>query len=257
VAGLLIQWIGAARAIAVDAVSFALSALLIRTIRNPGAPARSAAEAGATPASFLADLRAGLGFVFGDRRLRRLAVASSLSNFGNAIAFAVDLVFAYRDVHMSPGLLGLAITLACVPAPIAAINAPRLSRRLGPSRSLALAGALIALTFFVMPLARPLPAFPVFLLAFMLFNVPNAVWNVAMMTLRQHFTPEPLIGRMMATTMTVARGSLPLGAAVGAALGATIGVVPTLLVGGAVTLAGVVPLLDRRLRLAEAEPSAA
>jgi hypothetical protein len=58
-----------------------------------------------------------------------------------------------------------------------------------------------------------------------LFNLPNAVWNVDMTTLRQHFTPAPLIGRMMATTMTVSRGSLPL--------------------------------IDRGLRVAEAAPSAA
>jgi MFS family permease len=256
-AGLLIQWLGAARTMAFDAASFALSALLMRGIRNPGLPERGAEEGGASPASFLADLRAGLHFVFGDRVLRRLALASSLSNFGSAIGMAVGLVFAYREAHLTPGLLGLAITLACLPAPVAALNAPRLTRWLGPSRSLALAGALIGVTFLVMPLAGSFAAFPVFLAAYVLFNLPNAVWNVAMTTLRQHFTPAPLIGRMMATTMTVSRGSLPLGAAVGAALGSTAGLVPTLLVAGVVTMCSALPLIDRGLRVAEVAPSAA
>lgn len=255
-AGLLIQWLGAARTMAFDAASFAISALLTLGIRNQGLPARQA-EAGASPASFFADLRAGLHFVFGDRVLRRLALASSLSNFSSAIGMAVGLVFAYREAHLTPGLLGLAITLACLPAPVAALNAPRLTRWLGPSRSLALAGALIGVTFLVMPLARSFAAFPVFLAAYVLFNLPNAVWNVAMTTLRQHFTPAPLIGRMMATTMTVSRGSLPLGAAVGAALGSTAGLVPTLLVAGVVTMCSALPLIDRGLRVAELAPSAA
>ena len=55
---------------------------------QPGLPARAAADGGASPASFLADLRTGVGFVFGDHRLRRLALASSLSNLGSAIGMA-------------------------------------------------------------------------------------------------------------------------------------------------------------------------
>ena len=58
--------------------------------------------------TFVADLVAGLRFVFGDRRFRRLALASGFGNLGAAIAVAVDVMVAYRNAGLTPGQLGWA-----------------------------------------------------------------------------------------------------------------------------------------------------
>jgi hypothetical protein len=105
-----------------------------------------------------------------------------------------------------------------------------------------------------MPLALVFPAFVVFAASSAIFNLPNAVWNVSMSTLRQQLTADAMLGRMTATTMTVARGSLPVGAVAGGILGTAIGVVPTLIIGGLVAMSCVVPLLDKGLQRAALNP---
>ncbi len=54
------------------------------------------------------------------------------------------------------------------------------------------------------------------------------------MSLRQAITPHRVQGRMNATMRTIVWGTIPVGAVVGGVLGTRIGLVPTLLTGGAV-----------------------
>lgn len=251
-AGLLIQAMTAARAMSIDAVSFIASALVMGAIRRRG---DSGGGTDGTPrAKFLADLRAGFHYVLGNPPLRRLAIASSLSNVGAATATTVEVVFAYRNAGLTPGGLGLALSIGALGAPVMALNAARITRRLGPSRTLAIAGLVNGAAFLLMPLALVFPAFVVFAASSAIFNLPNAVWNVSMSTLRQQLTADAMLGRMTATTMTVARGSLPVGAVAGGILGTAIGVVPTLIIGGLVAMSCVVPLLDKGLQRAALNP---
>lgn len=241
-AGLAIQWLGAARAMLFDAASFAVSALLLAGLRHEAAGPRSAP---ALP--FRADLAAGARLVFGDRQLRRLALCSATGNFASGIGFAVYLLFLYREAHMTPAQVGIIATAVAVVAPVITFNTARIIDVLGNATTLLLAALLFGACWLVLPLATRFSAPAVFALAWGLSTLAGAVWNVSMITLRQSFTPDGAFGRMVAATKTVATGSTPIGSLVGGALGAAMGLRGTLLVAGVIGMASAGFLLDRAL----------
>jgi Transmembrane secretion effector len=205
-AGVAIQALGAARAMAFDALSFVVSALLLSRIRH-AAGARQ--EAPST--SFRADLAAGARLVFGHRHLRRLALCSGTGNFAAGMGLATYLVFLYRDAGMTAGQVGLVATATAVLMPVITFNTPRITARLGLGWTLVLASLSFAVCWLILPLATRYPAVAIFALGWSLTNLAGAVWNVSMLTLRQAFTPDGMFGRIVAATKTVATGSTPLG----------------------------------------------
>jgi MFS family permease len=228
VGGGLIQLLGAARAVTADSVSFLVSALLLLRLRD-----RTRRVLGPAPTSFRHDLVDGARFVFGDRRLRRLALASATSNLGGGLGLAVLLIFLYRNVGLSPGGLGAILVGTGLVGALIAFNAPAICRRFGYARSLAFSAACNGAGWIMLPLATHVAAIPIVVLSYLLGAIENGLWNVSMITLRRSFTPDAMFGRMVASTRTVAQGTLPLGLLVGGGLGAHFGVVPTLMAGGA------------------------
>jgi MFS family permease len=228
IGGALIQVIGGARAVSADAVSFLVSALLLTRLRERG---RRVTRAAAT-SSFRDDLVEGARFVFGDRRLRRLAIASAVANLGAGIGISVLLIYLYRNVGLSPGGVGAIVVGTGIVGALIAFNAPAICRRVGYARALAVSGASNGVGWLLLPVATHVAAIPVVVIAYLLMMVENGVWNVSMITLRRSFTPDDMFGRMVASTRTVAQGTTPIGALIGGGLGATAGVVPTLVTGG-------------------------
>src|SRR5437868_4540457 len=106
VAGFLIQLIGGAKAVAVDAVSFLFSALALALIKTPEPEPRPSTASGAT--GFIPEMREGIEVVFGSPILWRIAGCTATSNLGSNMVFgAVLLVFAYRQLHLSAGVVGV------------------------------------------------------------------------------------------------------------------------------------------------------
>jgi MFS family permease len=247
-AGLAIQWLGAARAMVFDAASFVVSAALLSGVRHEAAGRRNAPS---TP--FRADMVAGARLVFGDRYLRRLALCSATGNFASGMGFAVYLVFLYREAGMTPGQVGLIATATAVVAPVITFNTPRIVARIGTAITLVLSAVGFSVGWLILPLATRYPAPLIFGVAWGLANLAGAVWNVSMITLRQAFTPDGMFGRMVAATKTVATGSTPIGSIVGGALGATLGLRGTLLIAGVIGLSSAGFLLDRSLLASRAD----
>ncbi len=230
IAGAMIQAFGAARAVAASSVSFLVSVVLLLQVRDRTRRVRTEMTT-----TFLRDLVDGARFVFGDRRLRRLAVASAVGNLGAGIGNAVVLIYLYRNVGLSPGELGVIVTGTGLVGATIAFNAPRISRRAGYANALALSAACNGIGWLLLPAATHVPglvALVVVVVAYLFMMVESGLWNVAMITLRRVFTPDEMFGRMVASTRTVAQGTQPLGALLGGVLGATLGVVPTIVVGG-------------------------
>lgn len=253
VAGVLIQFVGGAAAIIVDAVSYVGSALLIWQVRKPE-PKPSPARADGSPTSIFAELREGLQVVFGNPILRRIVGCTATSNLGSNIVFAVALIFFYRRLRLSPAQVGIIFGVGSVGGVLGAAVSATIARRLtvGPT---IIGSILVAnVSFAGLPLALVLPVVPILTLAFILGTFGTTVYNITQLSLRQAITPDRVQGRMNATIRTVVWGTIPVGAVLGGILGTTIGVLPTVYIGGAVGLAAVLWALGKPVRRLRQQP---
>ena len=236
-AGLLVQAIGAARAVAVDAVSFLVSAVSLLAIRHEEPPV------GRQPGrSVRGELAAGLRFVLGNIVLRAQFLTMALMLFGGGFMDGIIYPFAYHDLHLAPGVLGLAFTVGGTAGFLGVWLGPRLARAIGVGPALVLGFATFPVVMFLFPLGRALPAAPFVAVLLFVSTLFGAGADLNQLTLRQTVTPDPYLGRMNSIYRTVVWGAIPLGNFLGGVLGSTVGVVYTFWIGGAIALLGCVAM---------------
>jgi MFS family permease len=236
IAGFLIQWIGGAKAVAVDALSFVLSALALLSIRKPEPEPRPSTASGTT--GFIPEMREGIDIVFRSPILWRIAGCTATSNLGSNIIFgAVFLIFAYRQLHLSAAVVGLVFAIGSVGGLLGALVAAWVARRLGIGPTLGFAPLVGGLAVLATPLA--LVGAPILVLAAAGFveGLTVPIYNISQVSLRQAITPDRVQGRMNATMRTIVWGTIPLGAFMGGILGTSIGLVQTIVIGGIVSVA--------------------
>ena len=234
VAGILIQWIGGARAVIVDALSFLVSALALAWIRKPEPEPRPSAATGT--AGFIPEMKEGIDVVFRSPILWRIAGCTATSNLGSNIIFgAVFLVFAYRQLHLAAGIVGVVFAIGSVGGLAGAFLAPWVARTLGIGPTLGITSAVGGLALLAIPIA--LIGAPAVVLATSGFieGLVVPIYNIAQVSLRQAITPDRVQGRMNATMRTIVWGTIPLGAFIGGILGTNLGLVQTVVLGGIVT----------------------
>ena len=147
--GWLVQVVGAPMAVAVDAVSFAFDAVLVASIRQVEPP-----PAGATPGSSLRrEIGEGLRWVFGSPVLRPIQAASMSFIGANAVWSTVYVLYATRDLHVPPAVLGLIFAAGGPGALAGALTAGALTRRFGLGVVIVGTHALAGASFFLNPLA--------------------------------------------------------------------------------------------------------
>lgn len=231
IAGFLIQWIGGAKAVAVDALSFLVSAVALSTINKPEPQPRPSTASGAT--GFFPEIKEGLEVVFKNPILWRIAGCTATFNLGSNMVFgAVFLVFAYRELHLSAATVGIIFAVGSIGGLVGAILAAWVARKLGLGPTLAIATAVGGLAILALPFA--LVTAPVAVLAALGFvgGLTGPIYNISQVSLRQAITPDRVQGRMNATMRTIVWGTIPLGALIGGILGTGIGLVQTIILGG-------------------------
>ncbi len=253
-AGPLIAAIGAPFALGVDALSFLVSTVSLAII---GTREDFSCERPAAARSFIAELREGLDVVVRSPILRAIAACTATSNLGSSMSGAVLLIFAYRQLHLSPTVMGLVFALANVGFAGAAL-ATWSQRRFGLGVTLVLSSGASGLVALCLPLAAVFAPVPIMFAVELLITFLVPVYNVNQVSLRQAMVPQALQGRMNATVRTFVWGTMPVGALAGGWLGNTAGVVPTLVVAGVIqALACLWIATSPVLRLRQAEASAA
>lgn len=265
--GWLVEWIGPARVLLVDAVSYVVSAVLLGGVpERPAPPVRgddagvsrpepgeAAAEAesemqaaaareggGAAPPArgLVAEVRAGIRFLRGHPLLLPGTVALALAAASWRIAGVVYLLYVYEELGFSPGTLGLVFAVGGVASLAGAVAAERVSPRLGVGRSLTIGLAGFSLATLPLPLAPGAGAFGLALLvAHQLGDGFEILFEVNHSSLRQSLTPGPLLGRVVGAGGVAAAGAMLLGLALGALLGEWLGLRATLVASGCVGLA--------------------
>lgn len=254
-AGTLVQVATAPVALALDAVSFAFSALFLGIIRHtePAKPVSTVKR------NIWREIGEGLGGVFGNPYLRSIAACTGTSNLFGNIGQAVFTIFVIRELHLDAFLLGLIFGISSIGALIGAFMAGWMARRFG------LGWTIIgtAFVFGIGGLAAPLAYGPVPVLMLILTtglfinNWSNPIYNINQVSLRQAITPHRLLGRMNASMRFLVWGTMPIGSLIGGLLGEIIGLRATLLVAALGTFLSVLPVLFSPVRDLKAQPAPA
>lgn len=229
-AGFLIDLVGAAKAIAVDAGGFLTSALALLSIRKPETKPQSSASP-----DFFSEMKEGARVVLGSRVLSGIAGCTATSNLGSSMAFVVLLIFAYRDLKLSPSLVGVIFSIGSLGVLFGAWVAGSTAKKLGLGRSIAIS-SIAGIGILIVPLALYEPPVLVLAAGQLIAGALTAIYNINQVSLRQAITPDRLQGRMNATMRTIVWGTIPLGSFLGGVLGESIGVVLTIALGAVISM---------------------
>ena len=232
-AGGLIQLLTAPFAILIDAVTFLLSALMLRRVRVPNDVPHPGPKA-----SVGAEIREGLSLVWNNRTLLALAWLAGLWQFLNHMQIAVLILFATRELGLSAGAIGVVYMFGGLGCVIAAASAERLTARLGIGPVIVHGLILTALAWQAFGLiAGPVWVATVLLgVAMLLFDFGGVLYGINYLALRQAITPDRMLGRMTATMRFLTVAMAPIGSLVGGALATGIGTRSTLLTVGVLGL---------------------
>ncbi|KJY31155.1 MFS transporter [Streptomyces sp. NRRL S-495] len=236
--GALVGALTAPVALAVDVLSFGLSALLLGRIRRSGA--RSTARPGARPGAALrTEIAEGLRFVLGDRLLRAVTLTAAVSNLCGTIGASMLMVLLVGELHLSPFLCGLVFTAEAVGGLVGSL----------------LTGSAV-LWLLAVPLFRADGRFALAVLLQALGWVLFMTFKITSVAFRQRLCPKPLLGRMTATVRFLVWGVMPIGALIGGVLGQSLGVRQALWAGALGELLAVLPVLCSPLRRMRELPDA-
>jgi MFS family permease len=251
-AGGLVGVVGAPVAILLDAISFVGSALFLLSIRKPEVlPER---EEGAPRPSMLKEAKEGLRYVLGNRYLRAISICTGTSNLFWSLGGAILIVYAVRELGMSPALIGLIFSVANAGPMIAALTTNKVFERIGVGRTILGTSMLFSGAATLYPLAPQSFATPFFIAGGVLGGYAAVAYNITQVSFRQAICPERMQGRMNAVIRFLVWGTMPIGALAGGAIGSLIGLRAALWVGAIGALFSFLPIALSPVRSIEKMP---
>ncbi len=228
--GALIPVLTAPSAIAIDAASFVVSALVLGRIRAAEPPPRALAQR----EPVLREIAEGLRLTLGHPILRPLALAdASVAGFWGVFG-AVYLVFV-TDIGFDPAAVGLLAAVGGLSSLAGALVAERATRRLGVGRFLVSAMVLVTVGNVCIALTPDATLVGIILLLAqqLLSDSSLTAFDVVAVSIRQATVDDRALGRVGASFHALAMAFMLVGTFVGGVLGETIGVRSALIVGGA------------------------
>lgn len=209
---------------AVDAVSFLVSAALVRML--PDVRSEQPAHQ-----PLWASIREGMRHLFRTPDLRVLAVAMGVFNFGYFMVMGTFVLYAQRTLHLPNAAYGALLAAMAVGGIVAAANARRMIGGFAYRKVQAAAMAVQAGVWLVAMLAGN-----VWVMAalFVVYGAAASLASVAVGSARQALSPDDLIGRVVAAFRILGLGGAGLGALVGGAVAKSAGLDATFVVAAVV-----------------------
>ena len=232
VAGLLVGVIGAAATIAIDAVSFAASAVAMLLISRPLQGERTGERR-----HLVHEIAEGVRFIWREQTLRMVISFWSVVSIISAPLVPSVIFYLTVDRGQPSQIVGLVVSGYGVGFLMGALLAGRMSR--GPLGRLMLSANLAsyaALAAFALSEAVPL-----WLVAAAATGLSGSLVLVSYVTLRGTIPPDGLLGRVGSTARTLSLGLQPIGLLVGGTLLDLVGGRATML--GIAAVAGVATML--------------
>jgi hypothetical protein len=241
-AGVVASAVGAARALAVDAASYLVSAGTLAALRAPAdRPARD-------ERSMHSEIRGGLRYVLAAAPLRGLLWSSMLFNFGVAGYEALLVVFAVRHLGLSPAILGLVIGIGGSGVPLGLLLSGPAERRLGVGRVLILSAGFSAAGLLVVGTAGGALSAAVIGAGTFITAVGGGAWGLTALTTRQTLSQPEMRAMTTAVFRWATYGVLPLGALLAGLTASLTGPRPAILLAGGIGQLCVLPLLRSPVR---------
>jgi MFS family permease len=246
IGGALVQLITAPLTLIISAFAPVISFLAISRIKGSEPPPAPSAER----RSIWAEIGEGLRLILDHTILRPLIGWDAISTFCDSMILALYLLYATRDLGLSPGILGGIMAVSGPVALVGTLLTGRVVRVLGLGPTLIAALTLAALGSALVPLAGgPLALKIALLIAWRaLAGMTLAIYTINFYTLMQTVPPPRLQGRANATARVFIWGAMALGALAGGALGQWLGLRPTLALAAAGMLISPLGLLCSPVR---------
>jgi MFS family permease len=235
-AGWLILIAGAVKSLLVDVFSYLFSASMLFMSKQAFRPTDSFKKNKLPNRSIWVDIKEGLSFVFANKTMKTLIVATGFANLGHSIVQPMFLVFAYKQLGISPERMGIILGIGSVGLFIGSVTASKFVQKYGLGNSMFFFMGLVGIASFLIPVA--LIGIPEIILTFVWFTIcfADTIYNINQFTLRQLLTPFELQGRMNATVRIIIFGIMPVGSVLGGFLASSFGLIVSLVVGGAAFL---------------------
>jgi MFS family permease len=239
--GVLVAALTAPVAIAVDGVSFLLSALFVRRTEVAEPPAAPAGSGG---------LASGVRFIRRTPVLQASLLGTATFNLFNTAFWALIVLFATRELHLGSGAIGVALGVGALGSVLGAAAAKPFGARIGLGNALILSFILAPLPLVLVPLASGPPAVSMLLLttAEFLSGIGVMVLDVGLGSVQAAMIPDQLRSRVWGAILFVNWGIRPIGALGGGLLAGAIGLRPTMWIAAVGGLAGVLWLLPSPMR---------
>lgn len=228
IAGVVVGILTAPITLAFDAVSYVCSAFGLISIRT----AEPAPEVPEIRQSIWRSIGEGAQILLGNRVSRDLLTQSAMFNFVQSGFITIFVVYAVRDLGLSPFQLGLVLGAIAVGALCGSMIANRVRNALGLGRTMLI--AILPATFCQLGVLIPRGSGPVSICLLCViefcYGCGVLVFKVNTITLLQTMTPNRLLGRMNATYRLLIFGIAPAGAVLVGVLGRAVGLHLTLVI---------------------------
>ncbi|GIF30013.1 MFS transporter [Actinoplanes utahensis] len=215
--GALTSWVGVTWTIAVDALSFLLSAAGVRRLRSPEPPPPVRAPTG----DRWTEIAAGWRYVFAHRDLRAMFLNAQLFGSGIMASSPLLAVLMLDELSFPAWQYGLAWGLPCLGGVLGALTLAPLTRRYGQRRVLLVFGVWRAVwlcALAVTPAGLPGLILVVVVEFFALYG--TGVFNPAFAAYRLEQTEDRYLARVISAWSISSRVCQPIGIALGGVLAA-------------------------------------
>jgi len=196
--GFLVQVLSAPIAIAIDAITYLVSALMLASIRTPEPPPPPVEDR----EPVVSEIRDGLRLVIHDPILRAFAGAQMALAALWGIFGATWFLFVLEDLQLGPALLGVIAGIGGFSSFLGAIVATRATRRFGIGPVAIVAMLLSAVGNAFIPLAPaglPLVAIGCLIMQQLVADSAVTVYDITEVSVRQTLVRDRALGRVAST----------------------------------------------------------
>ena len=210
IAALLVALLGGATAMIVIGASFGIAAAILVGVPEPVAPVESTGRV-------LGDAWAGVRYTWGNRTLRGLGFAITLSNLAHGMTSIVIPLIVIGRFGMSEAIVGIVFAASGISGVVSAFAFGRMSTR-GREWSLLvwpMVGLVpvVALLLLAAGQASVLVGIGLLMVEMMLVGLLVGPMDIALFTVRQRRTDPAWMGRAFAVSMAFNYVGMPVGAA--------------------------------------------